>query len=231
MTATITIGGHILRPGLLTLPPGTERHVIDGGTMLVLRLAAGDGLRIVDSEGGQTAQIAAFGKNGKCDAGLLNATDHKTNAADGIKKIIVQNRDDSRFAAALRDCDIGGICAINAHGDNSKAGIDGPVISNLRNRRQIIIARFFAACPIFGDSNAAIARNSTPGSQKPLYSVKPPRVCFGFCARRIKLLMSQACRIFGDSPLVYAALMLRLRARRILCLVSLLPPSLGVCET
>ena len=88
MTATITIGGHILRPGLLTLPPGTERHVIDGGTMLVLRLAAGDGLRIVDSEGGQTAQIAAFGKNGKCDAGLLNATDHKTK--DGYKIVMTR---------------------------------------------------------------------------------------------------------------------------------------------
>ena len=140
MTATITIGGHILRPGLLTLPPGTERHVIDGGTMLVLRLAAGDGLRIVDSEGGQTAQIAAFGKNGKCDAGLLNATDHKTNAADGIKKIIVQNRDDSRFAAALRDCDIGGICAINAHGDNSKAGSEVLFCAVEDNIRVIIAA-------------------------------------------------------------------------------------------
>lgn len=110
-----------MRPGVLTLPPGMERHCIAGGAALAFRLSAGDGLRVVDDEGGQAAQIAAFGKDGKCDAGLLGAQKHEQSDARGIKQILSQ-QNEKRYAAALRGCDIGGIRAISAHGDESNPG-------------------------------------------------------------------------------------------------------------
>lgn len=119
------IGG-VLRPGVLTLPPGVERYCIGGGAMKMFRLSAGDELRIVDDEGGQTAQLAAFA-NGKCDAGLLGAHNRKINHGDGIRHVFLRmdKQDDGRFAAAAHGFgigDIGDIRAVNAHGNDSKAG-------------------------------------------------------------------------------------------------------------
>ena len=61
----------ILRPGLRSLPPGTERYVVKGGGSLTVRIAAGDRLKLVDIEGLQPAELLASGTDGRADTGIL----------------------------------------------------------------------------------------------------------------------------------------------------------------
>lgn len=61
----------ILRPGLRSLPFGTERYVVKGGGSLTVRIAAGDRLKLVDIEGLQAAELLATGTDGRADTGIL----------------------------------------------------------------------------------------------------------------------------------------------------------------
>ena len=61
----------ILRPGLRSLPFGTERYVVKGGGSLTVRIAAGDRLKLVDIEGLQAAELLATGADGRADTGML----------------------------------------------------------------------------------------------------------------------------------------------------------------
>jgi aminomethyltransferase len=61
----------ILRPGLRSLPFGTERYVVRGGGSLTVRIAAGDRLKLVDIEGLQPAELLATGPDGRPDTGIL----------------------------------------------------------------------------------------------------------------------------------------------------------------
>ena len=85
--------------GAFSLPPGMERYEIQGAGARAVRLFGGDRLRIVDPEGGQTAEIIACDMQGKCDAGLLNAAAH--GRAEGFKKILARASDD-RLAISLK---------------------------------------------------------------------------------------------------------------------------------
>ena len=85
--------------GAFSLPPGMERYEIQGAGARAVRLFGGDRLRIVDPEGGQTAEIIACNMQGKCDAGLLNTAAH--GRAEGFKKILARASDD-RLAISLK---------------------------------------------------------------------------------------------------------------------------------
>jgi aminomethyltransferase len=61
----------ILRPGLRSLPFGTERYVVKGGGSLAVRIAAGDRLKLVDIEGLQPAELVATGGDGRADCAIL----------------------------------------------------------------------------------------------------------------------------------------------------------------
>jgi aminomethyltransferase len=61
----------ILRPGLRSLPFGTERYVVKGGGSLTVRIAAGDRLKLVDIEGLQPAELLATATDGRADTGIL----------------------------------------------------------------------------------------------------------------------------------------------------------------
>ncbi len=84
----------ILRPGIRTLPLGQERYLVAGAGALVLRLAAGDRLRVIDLEGRQPCEILAFRSDGKPADGLLGRP--ARGSATGAKAFL--SKSDSRLA-------------------------------------------------------------------------------------------------------------------------------------
>ena len=59
-------------PGLNVLPPGVERHVVNGGGLTAFQIFPDDELEIINDEGNQLCEIICFDKNGKSDVGILN---------------------------------------------------------------------------------------------------------------------------------------------------------------
>jgi len=64
----------ILQPRLFSLPPGTERYVVEGSGAILVRLEAGDRLEIENMEGGQPCEIVCADSAGSFDTGLIGAT-------------------------------------------------------------------------------------------------------------------------------------------------------------
>ena len=62
----------IKNPGLNILPPGVERHLVNGGGLTAFQIFPDDELEIVNNEGNQICEIICFDKNGKSDLGILN---------------------------------------------------------------------------------------------------------------------------------------------------------------
>ena len=58
-------------PGLPRLEPGIERYRVLGGGAVILHLFAGDRVEVVDREGRQACEIAAFASGGKADLAAL----------------------------------------------------------------------------------------------------------------------------------------------------------------
>src|SRR5262249_23517821 len=88
-------------PGLPSLEPGVERYRVPGGGAIVVALAPGDGLAIVDREGRQRCEVAAFAPDGREDLAALGLWARA--AAHGIKGLIAGDGEEARaFAAALR---------------------------------------------------------------------------------------------------------------------------------
>ncbi|MBC7479159.1 MAG: DUF1989 domain-containing protein, partial [Pseudorhodobacter sp.] len=76
----------ILTPSGLQRQAGRERHVVPGGGALLLSIGQGDAIRIVNDEGAQPCELVAAHKDGRIDAGILNA---KANATgEGLKSML-----------------------------------------------------------------------------------------------------------------------------------------------
>lgn len=114
---------NILRPGLLTLPPGVERYMIEGGGSLIIEVETGDQIRIIDKEGCQPGEIIGLGADGQFNDGVL---DQKADCdAPGFKTILSGNDPSAaRAMAALkrRSIDISGIRAVGLFSNHSPAG-------------------------------------------------------------------------------------------------------------
>jgi aminomethyltransferase len=113
----------VYRPGLPTLPKGTERYKIAGGGSLVLDIKADDRLTVTDLEGGQACEIVALGADGRSDPSLLGAREagkpidlKATLAGDEASAMRV------RKALARRGIDLGHARAIKLFGPASPAG-------------------------------------------------------------------------------------------------------------
>ena len=74
----------IKEPGLNVLPPGVERHVVNGGGLTGLQIFPDDEIEIINDEGNQVCEIVVFDKNGKSDLGILNLKENSKNSE--IKK-------------------------------------------------------------------------------------------------------------------------------------------------
>lgn len=61
----------VREPGLRPLDPGIERYLVAGGGAVVLRLFAGDRMTVIDREGLQPCELAAFAPGGRPDLAAL----------------------------------------------------------------------------------------------------------------------------------------------------------------
>jgi aminomethyltransferase len=116
-------GPRLLLPGLADLGPGVERYRVNGGAVTAVLLAAGDELEVVDHEGCQPVEVAAFDRSGRSDTGLLGAGAGAP--ATGIAGILANGRHDAgRVAEALaaQGIDLGGAQAVHLFATDSPAG-------------------------------------------------------------------------------------------------------------
>src|SRR5262245_58388956 len=88
----------IREPGLPAFEPGIERYKVSGGGAVVLSLFTGDRIAVIDREGRQSCEIAAFGPDGHEDLGAL-ALDAGTQSA-GIARLLAGGGEDARTIAA-----------------------------------------------------------------------------------------------------------------------------------
>ncbi len=113
----------ILRPGISSLPAGTERYLAAGGGSVIVEVEAGDRLELIDKEGCQVCEIIGIGANGRYDASVLGIG--SDDDADGFKAILT-NGDESadRALASLkrRNIDLAHAKAVRVFGGGSPAG-------------------------------------------------------------------------------------------------------------
>src|SRR5260221_10954813 len=91
----------LIEPGLPKFEPGRERYRVAGGGALVVCLSVGDRLALIDPEGGQCAEVAAFSPAGQEDAGALGLS--VSGGAVGINRLLAGGDEAARaVASALR---------------------------------------------------------------------------------------------------------------------------------
>lgn len=76
----------IFLPSQFSLPPGTERYVVEGMGAVLIPIYAGDQITVINDEGAQTCELVAAGKGGKIDPSILNAPANAS--ADGLRALL-----------------------------------------------------------------------------------------------------------------------------------------------
>ena len=78
----------ILTPQDMQRHHGQERYVVVGGGALMVRVFAGDRISLVNSEGGQIAEVVATTAQGRIDAAVLGLASNS--GAEGLKAMLAQ---------------------------------------------------------------------------------------------------------------------------------------------
>ncbi|MGQ0567102.1 MAG: DUF1989 domain-containing protein [Gemmobacter sp.] len=115
----------ILTPASVTAHPGRETYEVPGRGAILLPVAAGDLVTVVNTEGGQRAELVAADDRGRIDAGLLGVA---------------------------ANSDAGGLKALLAGGPNAGSGLGGLRLG--LERRGIDLARA-GAVALFGGTTPA----------------------------------------------------------------------------
>jgi aminomethyltransferase len=113
----------ILTPQGFSRHHGQERHVVPGGGAVLLRLAAGDRLVLVNDEGGQPVELVAAARDGRIDAGLLGQAANAT--AEGLKAMLASGEPGLlrlRRGLSARNIDLGQAAALRLFGAETPAG-------------------------------------------------------------------------------------------------------------
>ncbi|MBI1217987.1 MAG: DUF1989 domain-containing protein [Rhodobacteraceae bacterium] len=79
----------ILMPDSLAVRSGLERYEVPGGGAILVTLGAGDRVTLVNTEGGQVAELVAADPKGTIDAGLIGAAPNAR--AEGLKALLAAN--------------------------------------------------------------------------------------------------------------------------------------------
>ena len=98
MAVTLAERPRLLEPGLPRFEPGTERYRVAGASAVVLALAAGDRLTLIDLEGRQRAEVAAFSTRGVEDPAALGLT--ANGRAEGISRLLAGADEAARSIAS-----------------------------------------------------------------------------------------------------------------------------------
>lgn len=97
----------ITEPAVFSLPPGTERYVVQGGGAILVPVYPGDRITIGNDEGGQPCEVVAADRDGRIDASVLGETANAR--ADGIKALLtgpVRSLRALRMGIAARGIDL-----------------------------------------------------------------------------------------------------------------------------
>ena len=122
MTITVAEGPRLLMPGMANFEPGIERYRITGGAVTAVLLGPGDRLEVIDPEGCQPVEVAAFDRNGNSDPGLLGESSGAP--ATGIAAILSGNQHDAQRVAdalAVKGIDLGSATAVHLFAPDSPA--------------------------------------------------------------------------------------------------------------
>jgi aminomethyltransferase len=91
----------LLEPGLPVFKPGVERYPVRGAGAIVVQLWPGDEITIIDREGRQRCEVAAFAPDGREDLAALNLP--ASAGSPGINRLLSSGGEDARtVGAALR---------------------------------------------------------------------------------------------------------------------------------
>ena len=85
----------INEPGLNSLPPGVERHIVNGGGLTAFQLFPDDEVEIINNEGNQICEIICFIKDGKSEVGMLYL---KENSDKNFIRDILNGKDETILA-------------------------------------------------------------------------------------------------------------------------------------
>ena len=85
----------IKEPGLNVLPPGVERHVVNGGGLTAFQLFPDDEVEIINDAGNQICEIICFNKDGKSEVGIINL---KENSDKNFIRDILNGKDEAILA-------------------------------------------------------------------------------------------------------------------------------------
>ncbi len=104
----------IIQPQVFSMPPGTERYVIEGQGAVLIPIETGDRLTIINDEGGQHCEIVVSDPKGKIDAGIIGAS--VNGDATGLKALL--NSDNQslrglRMGLDARGIDMGAVQAVH----------------------------------------------------------------------------------------------------------------------
>ena len=113
----------IMRPGVLSLPSGTERYVVAGGGSVIVEVSTGDRLELVNTEGAQTCEISCFAPQGTARDGVLN--EPAKAEATGLKSILAggdESAERAMLALRRRGLEVETAKAIRLFGPSSPAG-------------------------------------------------------------------------------------------------------------
>ena len=113
----------IIEPKVFTLPPGTERYVVEGSGAILVPLHTGDRFTICNDEGGQPCEIIAANENGRISPELLGQT--STELSHGLKALL-KSRNQSlrglRMGIEARGINVAEPGAIQIFGTATPAG-------------------------------------------------------------------------------------------------------------
>lgn len=87
----------IIAPKVFSMPPGTERYVVEGSGAILIPVETGDTITVINTEGGQPCEIVTAQASGTIDCGVLGASANST--AEGLKALLVS---DDRSLRGLR---------------------------------------------------------------------------------------------------------------------------------
>ncbi|WP_424988851.1 trimethylamine-oxide aldolase Tdm [Microbulbifer sp. S227A] len=79
----------LIEPRVFSMPPGTERYVVEGCGAILVRLEAGDRLEIENTEGGQVCELVCVRPDGSFDPGLIGA--NGGGDAAGLKALLASS--------------------------------------------------------------------------------------------------------------------------------------------
>ena len=118
----------ILTPSTVSAQAGQERYEVRGCGALLIRIGAGDRITIINTEGGQRAELVAADAKGQIDCGILGGASNSD--AAGLKALLADGpRAGSglgglRLGIERRGIDLSKAAAIALFGETSPAGAE-----------------------------------------------------------------------------------------------------------